>query len=198
MPVSHHACTCAVQRTGGCAGSCLCLQLSCLLQASAGVLTGVFPCCLLPAEANVLSYLATAKPLVTSAHEATGFCLHPSSSGPLLVKPCLPSAAANPNWKFDPSSSQILLKGSRSPTLCLSGSASEEGVAVAVAVAACAAGSKEQQWQLSAARHLRSAGGVCLGLGASGEVAAVACGSATEAVWSFGGKCEMRASADCG
>ncbi|WIA15994.1 hypothetical protein OEZ85_012731 [Tetradesmus obliquus] len=138
-------------------------------------------------EANVLSYLATAKPLVTSAHEATGFCLHPSSSGSLLVKPCLPSAAANPNWKFDPSSSQILLKGSRSPTLCLSGSASEEGVAVAVAVAACAAGAKEQQWQLSAARHLRSAGGVCLGLGASGEVAAVACGSAAEAVWSFGG-----------
>jgi hypothetical protein len=148
------------------------------------------------AEANVLSYLAAAKPLVTSTHEATGYCLHPSSDAHLLVKPCMPAAAANPNWRFDASSSQILLKGSSNPAMCLSGSEAE-----GVRVVGCMVGAQEQQWQLTASRQLRSVTGVCMGLGAMEEVAAVQCGSASEAVWSFGGKhgrisvytCRMRA-----
>lgn len=135
------------------------------------------------AEANVLSYLATAKPLVTSSHEATGYCLHPAGDGHLFVKPCMPLNAANPAWRHDASTSQIQLKGSNSPSLCLSGS-QEAGATVA----ACLVGASERQWQLTPSRQLRSASGVCVGLRAAGDLAAVACGSANEAVWSFGGE----------
>jgi hypothetical protein len=141
------------------------------------------------AEAKLLSYLATAKPLVTSTQEATGYCLHSFNYGQLLVKPCMPSNAANPSWRYDASTSQIMLKGSSSPSLCLSGPG-REVIGARVPVLACQHGAKEQQWQLTAARQLRSASGSCMGLSATGdgEVVTVACGSANEAVWSFGGE----------
>jgi hypothetical protein len=144
------------------------------------------------AEANLLSYLTTAKPLMTSTHEATGYCLHPASDGGLYVKPCMPAAAANPSWKYDASNSQIQLKGSSSPVLCLTGTEGE-----GARVAACLAGAREQQWQLTAVRQLRSASGVCMRLGLAGEVEAVPCGSLNEAVWSFGGEQNVMRVAAC-
>jgi hypothetical protein len=141
------------------------------------------------AEANLLSYLATAKPLVTSTPEATGFCLHSFNYGQLAVKPCMPSNAANPSWRYDASTSQITLKGSSSPSLCLSGPG-REVIGARVPVLACQTRAKEQEWQLTAGRQLRSASGSCMGLSATGdgEVVTVPCGSASEAVWSFGGE----------
>jgi hypothetical protein len=146
-------------------------------------------CADVSAEANLLSYLATAKPLVTSTQEATGYCLHPFNYGQLIVKPCMPANAANPSWRYDASTNQIMLKGSSSPTLCLSGPG-REVIGARVPVLSCQNGASEQQWQLTAARQLRSASGACIGLNAAGdgEVVSVACGSTSEAVWSFGGE----------
>lgn len=46
----------------------------------------------------------------------------------------------------------------------------------------------DQQWSMTGKGQLRTRNGVCIGLDGLAAVAQVECGSAREAVWSFGGK----------